>query len=233
MVLLSSPLPTVLPIVLRVASRNSPLARAQVQECLTALQAFYPDLQSQVTYVETHGDRDLSRSLRDMGQTDFFTREVDVLVLSGECDIALHSAKDLPDPLPKGLFCIALTRCIDPTDSLVMRPGDTLETLPYGARIATSSIRREETVLRLRPDFTCVDLRGTIEDRLKLLVDGRADGVVVARAALLRLGLDTLNHMILPGQTAPLQGQLALIARETRDDLRELVKCLDVRTPPL
>lgn len=217
------------PFTLRFASRSSPLARAQVRECLTALQAFYPSLKSHVTYVETYGDRDLSRSLRDMGQTDFFTREVDALVLNETCDIALHSAKDLPDPLPEGLLCIALTRCLDPTDSLVMLSGKTIASLPWGARIATSSIRREEAVLQLRSDLTCIDLRGTIAGRLEVLNTGKAEGVVVAHAALLRLGLGHLNHITLSGATAPLQGQLALIAKETRTDLRKLAACLDVR----
>lgn len=217
------------PPILRIASRSSPLARAQVNECLVALKAVYPALQSHVIYVETHGDRDLSISLRDLGQTDFFTREVDALVLNDTCDIALHSAKDLPSPLPKELLCIALTRCLDPTDSLVLPPGQTLESLPKGARIATSSLRREEAVLRLRKDLTCIDVRGTIADRLKLLDEGCAEGVVVAHAALLRLSLTHLNHITLLGATTPLQGQLALIAKQTRTDLQELVACLDVR----
>lgn len=222
---------------LNFASRSSPLARAQVKECLTSLLAIYPLLQARVTYVETYGDRDLGRSLREMGQTDFFTREVDDLVLSGVCDVALHSAKDLPSSLPKGLLCIALTRCVDPTDSLVMRPGDTLVTLPRGARIATSSLRREEAVLQLRPDCVCIDVRGPIADRLAYLTNGLAEGVVIAHAALLRLGLGSrpgsrpgsLNYVTLPGSTTPLQGQLALVAKETRQDLQELVACLDVR----
>lgn len=215
--------------ILHFASRNSPLARAQCEECFALLKAFYPTLTPYVTYVESHGDKDLSRSLRDMGQTDFFTREVDALVLEDACDIALHSAKDLPHPLSDRLSLIALTRSIDSTDSLVLRPGETLECLPPGARIATSSLRREEAVLKLSPNVTCIDVRGTIESRLALLEDGRADGVVVAHAALLRLKLQRLNYITLPGQTAALQGSLALIAKNTRPDLAQLVACIDMR----
>lgn len=215
---------------LRFASRSSLLARAQVQECLDLLKVFHPSLQSVVQYVEAYGDRDLSRSLRFMGQTDFFTREVDGLVLQDQCDIALHSAKDLPACLPDGLACIALTRSIDSTDSLVLRPGHTLATLPPGARIASSSLRREAVVLGLRPDLVCIDVRGPIAERLKLLTEGKAEGVVVAHAALIRLGLDKMvNYITLPGDTTPLQGQLALIAKNTRADLRELVACIDTR----
>lgn len=184
-----------------------------------------------MTYVETHGDLDLSRSLRDMGQTDFFTREVDALVLSGACEIAVHSAKDLPKPLPEGLTCMALTRSLDSTDSLVMRPGDSLHTLPPAARIATSSLRREAEVLKLRSDLTCIDVRGPIAERLACLEDGRADGVVVAHAALIRLGLDTLNFITLPGTTTPFQGQLAVVAKETRVDLAEFMAPIDIRSP--
>lgn len=214
---------------LRFASRSSPLARAQCEECFALLKTFYPTLKPSVTYVESYGDKDLSRSLRDMGQTDFFTREVDALVQQDACDIALHSAKDLPNPLSEGLNLIALTRSIDATDSLVLRPGETLASLPSGARIAASSLRREEEVLKLRGDLTCIDVRGTIEGRLALLADGRADGVVVAHAALLRLKLQHLNYITLPGQTAALQGSLALIAKNTRPDLAQLVACIDVR----
>lgn len=216
---------------LRFASRSSPLARAQVQECLSLLKVFHPSLQSTQHYIEAHGDRDLKRSLRDMGQTDFFTREVDALVLQDQCDIALHSAKDLPATLPEGLACIALTRCIDSTDSLVMLPGKTLATLPSGARIASSSLRREEAVLSLRPDLVCIDVRGPITERLNLLTEGKAEGVVVAHAALIRLGIDKhVNYTTLPGKTTHLQGQLALIAKASRIDLRELVACIDVRS---
>lgn len=192
---------------IKVGARGSALSRCQVEE----VQALCPEIAFEPVYVETHGDRDRTTSLRALDKTDFFTREVDQMVLEGKCRIAIHSAKDLPDPLPKGLKLIALTKGVDPSDSLVMREG---ETLKEGDVVATSSERREEMVRVLYPDVRFVDIRGKIEERLEKLHRGHVDGVVLAEAALIRLGLTHLNRVRLPGETAPLQGRLAVVARE-------------------
>lgn len=201
-----------------VAARASKLSRAQFQEVANAL----PHISFTPVFVETSGDLDLKTSLRSLGKSDFFTKEVDALLLSGVCRIAIHSAKDLPDPLPKGLALIALTAGVDPADALVLREGEALETLPSGARIGTSCERREKSVLALRSDLQCVDIRGTIERRLELLDTGEVDGVVMAEAALIRLGLTHRNRMRLEGETAPLQGKLAIVAREEDLEMRQL-----------
>lgn len=213
----------------RVGSRGSPLAIAQVQEITTALQVHYPTLQVLPTWVSTHGDRDQTTSLRTLGKTDFFTREVDQLVLDAHCDVGVHSAKDLPDPLPAGLRLIALTLGIDATDALVLRRGETLAALRSGAVIATSSARREEAVRRLRQDVAFVDVRGTIEQRIAKLNSGDADGVVIATAALIRLNLTHLNHIPLPGDTVPGQGQLAVLAKTDNHTMWQLFRPLDAR----
>lgn len=124
------------------------------------------------------------------------------MLLSKTIRLAIHSAKDLPDPLPEGLALALVTKGVDPRDSLVFREGDSLSTLPSGAVIATSSSRREEVVRQLRGDLVFIDLRGDIEERLAKLTDG-ADGVVVAEAALIRLKLTHLNRLILPGKRRP------------------------------
>lgn len=200
----------------RVASRESPLARAQVAEVLGAFESVLGPLEWEISYLSTVGDLDRKTSLRDLDKTDFFTRELDALLLSGDCDLCIHSAKDLPDPLPRGLAIAALTRGVDPRDALVLRPGETLEELPCGARIATSSLRREEVVRSLRGGLAFVDLRGKIHERLEKLASGEADGVVVAMAALIRLKLTHLNILPLPGETTPFQGRLALVCRESK-----------------
>ena len=164
--------------------------------------------------------------MRALDKTNFFTKEVDELQLSGRCRISIHSAKDLPDPIPDGLKIIAVTKGQDPRDALVMRPGDNFESLPANAIIATSSHRREEVVKSLRHDLRFIDLRGTIHQRLSLLEAGKADGVIVAEAALLRLGLTHLNRFYLPGDTAPFQGQLAILARENDSEMEELFQML-------
>lgn len=178
-------------------ARSSPLSRAQVEEIR---QEFGFDFE--VIWVETTGDRDRETSLRTLEKTDFFTRELDQMLLNGHIDAAIHSAKDLPDPLPQGLVLAALSKGLDPRDSLVIKR----EPIRL---VATSSMRREEAVRSLYPHCQFVDLRGTIEERLQKDVDG----VVVAEAALIRLKLDP-KRIFLPGLAAPLQGKLAIVCHE-------------------
>ena len=193
---------------LKVAARASPLSQAQIKEVLDPLGMAY-----ETVLVRTYGDLDRRQSLRTLDKTDFFTREVDELVLSGACDLAIHSAKDLPQELPEGLKIIALTAGRDPSDSLVLRQGITL---PQVKKVATSSARREDAVRALKSDIDFCDIRGTIHERLAFLNSGEVDGVVLAEAALLRLGLNP-PRLTLPGETTPLQGQLALVARHEND----------------
>lgn len=211
-----------------VGARSSPLSQVQVKEVLEELKRHHPDVEFTVKYTSTVGDRDLNTSLRTLGKTDFFTKEIDQMLLQGECRIGIHSAKDLPDPLPKGLKLICLTNGVDSSDSLVMREGETIESLPDGAIIATSSVRREELVSRLRMNLTFKDIRGTIGQRLSILERGEADGVVVAEAALIRLGLSHLNRVRLPGETVVGQGQLAVVAREGDTEMIDLFSPMNV-----
>lgn len=210
-------------------ARSSPLSKVQFEEVRDLLCSHHPDVVLAPTFVSTIGDRDKETSLRTMGQTDFFTREIDQLLLDGVCRIGIHSAKDLPDPLHDGLVIVAITQGIDPSDSLVLREGESLETLFSGARIATSSIRREEAVTALRSDLTFVDIRGTIAERIGKLEQKEVDGVVVAEAALIRLRLTHLNRIRIPGITTPMQGRLAVVAREGDECIQELFTCIDSR----
>jgi len=198
----------------RCGARASPLSRAQVRE----VQADLPFLLDPV-WVETIGDRDQATSLRSQDKTDFFTRELDALLLDGVIRLAVHSAKDLPNPLPKGLRVAALTQGKDPRDSLVF-----LRPLRAAPRVATSSLRREESVRLLYPAATFLDVRGSIHDRLKWLETHRADGVVIAEAALIRLELTALSRVFLPGETAEGQGKLALVVREEDHELLNLLE---------
>ncbi|MBU6383978.1 MAG: hydroxymethylbilane synthase [Verrucomicrobia bacterium] len=181
-----------------IGARASPLSRAQVEEIRSEF-----GLNCEVVWVTTTGDLDQTTSLRNLGKTDFFTRELDEMLLQGRIDAAVHSAKDLPDPLPQGLKIAALSKGLDPRDSLVIKK-EPIEL------VATSSVRREEAVRQLFPHCQFVDLRGPIHERLAQNVDG----VVVAEAALIRLGLGHLLRIFLPGETAPLQGKLAIVVRQ-------------------
>lgn len=216
------------PLILSVGARSSPLSRAQVKEVWNALQQHHPHVTFDIHYISTVGDRDQNTSLRFLDRTNFFTKEIDEWVLQSHGRVGIHSAKDLPFPLAKGLSLFCLTQGVDPSDSLVLRPQDHLQNLPPHACIATSSVRREQAVKQLRNDFSFCDLRGTIEQRLAKLETGEADGVVVAEAALIRLGLTHLNRIRLPGPTVEGQGQLAVVGNE-EDEIHSLFVCLDAR----
>jgi hydroxymethylbilane synthase len=214
---------------LALGARPSPLSKAQVKEVIEAMREHNPHLIYDIHYISTVGDRDQETSLRHLDRTDFFTRDIDRWVLEAPGRLGIHSAKDLPAKLTAGLSLFCLTPGIDPADSLVFRHQDTLNSLPKAALIATSSIRREERVRELRPDLSFCDIRGTIEQRLAKLETGECDGVVIAEAALIRLGLTHLNRMRLPGPNAEGQGQLAVVGREEEHEIRALFACLDVR----
>lgn len=210
---------------IKVAARSSPLSRAQVEEVEKELQIHHPEISFDPIWVETYGDKHLGLSLRKLDKSDFFTREIDALQLQGICRIAIHSAKDLPEPLSPGLKCMALTKGVDPSDVLILREAESLAQLPRHARIGTSSERREAAILALCPTFECVDIRGTIERRLTLLQEHHIDGLVVAKAALLRLRL-SLNEIRLSSPSAPMQGRLAVIGRVEDTEMEHLFSCL-------
>lgn len=203
-----------------VGARSSRLSQIQVAE----VTCHFPHIKFILKSVETTGDKDQITSLKSLGKDDFFTKEIDQMLLAGDCRIAIHSAKDLPEPLPKGLVLIALTEGLDASDSLVFN-----EELPNGATIGTSCERRENQVKAFRSDLNCVDIRGTIEKRLSLLDENKVQGVVIAEAALLRLGFHKRKRVRLRGQTAPFQGKLAILARENDQEMAELFSYLDVR----
>ena len=206
-------------------SRGSRLARRQVEE---VSEAIFPGVQLVPVWITTCGDLDRSTPMRQVQQTDFFTKEIDQQQLAGEIRLAIHSAKDLPSPLPHGLSVVALTKGVDPRDSFVMRSSDRVEMLPPSARVGSSSKRREAAIRALRSDFVPVDIRGTIDERLFLLDEGLVDGLIVAEAALIRLGLNR-NRIVLEHETEPLQGQLAIVARSDDAEMAQLFAPLDTR----
>jgi hydroxymethylbilane synthase len=183
--------------------------------------SFFPDVVFEMLWMKTTGDLDQETSLRTLDKTDFFTRELDAALLNKDARIAIHSAKDLPEPMPEGLEVIAITEGVDPRDSLVLREGEAIESLPTNAIIATSSARREEAVRKLREDVRFIDIRGPIGERLKNL-EREVDGVVIAEAALIRLKLTHLNRVFLPGETVPMQGRLAVVARKDDEEMQQL-----------
>ena len=212
--------------IIKTGARSSPLSKAQFKEIQEEVQKFHPHLILEPVWAQSPGDRDKETSLRFLGKCDFFTRDLDLMLLEGNIRIAVHSAKDLPDPIPDGLSVVALTHGVDPRDSLVLREGETLHTLKSGSRIGTSSLRREEAVRQLLSDLVFSDLRGTIGDRLSLLEQRQIDGVVIAEAALIRLNLTHLNRSFLSGETTPLQGKLAIVARADDIEMKQMFHVL-------
>jgi len=214
--------------VVLLASRKSPLALAQVKEILEEMQKFHPKIEFETIQVDTTGDIDLQSSLRTMGSTDFFTKQIDELLLSSKCDAAIHSAKDLPNPLHPLLEIVAITKGVDACDVIVMKDGMKFATLPTGAKVGACSLRRIEAISKLRSDVEIVDIRGNIGQRLEKLFVGQLDAVVMAKAALIRLDLLHLNYEEIQDQTAPLQGRLAVVARRGDKKIEDLFACIKV-----
>ncbi len=203
---------SLLPKFLTVGARGSPLSRAQVWEVHRELRQYYPLIEFRPTWVVTRGDRDKLFPLSLLkDKTNFFTQEIDELQLQGAFRIAIHSAKDLPEPLEEGLKIVALTEGVDSSDVVVYN-GNTIR---FGGRIGTSSLRRRESLLQWRPDLCCIDIRGTIEERLEQLDKAQFDGVVMAEAALIRLSLTHRQRVTLQGGSTPYQGRLAVLALKT------------------
>ncbi len=215
--------------IITVAARTSPLSRVQVQEVLSEIRTHFSDIEFDVTYLKTTGDIDLKTPLIDVEKSDFFTQEIDLLQLEGKARLSIHSAKDLPDHLQKGLKIICITEGVDPRDALVMPDGHSLSSLPINPRIGSCSLRRRIALEELRSDVVHVDIRGPIHERLQLLQENKVCALVVAEAALIRLKLTHLNRIYLDTPPAPLQGQLALIAREDDKELEDLFSCIDSR----
>jgi hydroxymethylbilane synthase len=213
---------------LKIGTRPSPLAVKQVEEVISLL----PLVRFEVIKIETSGDMDKTSSLAGREDSDFFTREIEEALLDGRLDAAVHSAKDLENDTPENLTIAAVTRPISAFECLVSASGLMLEDLPPGAVVGTSSRKRKEAIAHFRPDLVVKDIRGNIEDRLKQLDGGDFDAVIVAHAALIRLGLEDRIAQIIPRQVMephPLQGSLAIQIRRDRKDLENMFRRIDAR----
>jgi len=220
--------------VIAVGARPSPLSLKQVEEVKNMLSAVYGDerhFEFEIKTFDTTGDVDKKTPISEVEGTDFFTDTLEKKLRDKEIDMVVHSAKDLPDMVPAGLLIAAITGSIAPEDVLVSKNNLKLSELPSGAKVGTSSQRRKEQLKKLRPDLDAVNLRGNIEERLTRLNDG-LDAIIIARAALIRLGLEEKITEILPSDIFPphpLQGALAIQIRYGDSDLLSLFSKLDVR----
>lgn len=203
---------------IRVIARGSRLSRLQVEEVFKN----FPELAYEIKYLESYGDKNQQISLLNgEAPADIFTRELDDAIRQGDADIAIHSAKDLPYPLPEDIEVIALFPAFDTTDSLVSRDHKKLAELPAGSIIGTSSPLRKKGLNELRPDLTIKGIRGCIEERVQQVKDGKYDAAIVATCALKRLGMEDEITEVLPFPTHPLQGFLAITALKESQDLKQ------------
>jgi hydroxymethylbilane synthase len=204
--------------VLRIGSRGSPLALVQAREVLRRLSAAcgVSAEQIEIKVIRTTGDTIHDRPLAEAGGKGLFTKEIEEALLAGAIDLAVHSSKDMPTVLPRGLVLSAFLPREDPRDAFIGRAARTLGELPTGAVVGTASLRRQALVKRLRPDLAIVPLRGNVETRLRRLEAGDFHATILAVAGLKRLGLLSAATAILEiDEFLPAVGQGA-IGIETR-----------------
>lgn len=215
---------------LRIATRQSRLALWQAEHVAEKLRAAHPGLEVVLVPMTTQGDRILDRTLAQVGGKGLFIKELEVAIAEGRADIAVHSMKDVPSELPEGMTLAAMLSRADPRDAFLSVKHPSFDALPQGARVGTSSLRRQCQLKSLRPDLEVLPLRGNVETRLRKLQDGDYDAIVLAAAGLTRLGLaDRITHYIDTEQSLPAVGQ-GIVGVECRsDDARsvELLGALD------
>lgn len=218
---------------IRIASRASKLALAQTNIVKESLEKQSDDVEISIVTISTKGDRDKSDFLHKSESVGFFTSEVENAVLDGRADMAVHSLKDLPIAYTAGLTIAAIPKREAVADALVAAgPAASIEDLPAGATVGTSSLRRIAQLHHIRRDLKCVPLRGNVETRVRKVAAGQIDAAVVACAGLKRLGLaDKISAVLTPEQfiTAPGQGALAVQVRAEDSELIELACQLDDR----
>ena len=207
---------------LRIGTRASALARWQAESVQAQLAAL--GCAAALVLIRTSGDQDRQTPLRLLGGKGVFTKEIEAALLEDRVDLAVHSMKDLPTTLPEGLVIGAIGRREDVRDALISRGGLTLAALPQGARVGTSSLRRQAQLRHRRSDLQMADVRGNVDTRLAKVERGEYDAVVLAKAGLDRLSMSGAISEVLPPQVClPAAGQGA-IGIEMREPARNLDK---------
>ena len=202
-----------------VGTRGSKLALWQANYVAQAVRERFPDTEVMIKHIVTTGDRVLDVPLAKIGGKGLFTKELENQLLSGEIDLAVHSLKDMPTELPPGLTLGAITERLDAGDALISPRYKTIDQLPPGARVGTSSLRRRAQLLHHRPDLTITDLRGNLDTRLAKLLSQELDAILLAVAGLRRLGWDDQITQVLPREIClPAVGQGALALEIRADD---------------
>ncbi|WP_106627720.1 hydroxymethylbilane synthase [Selenomonas massiliensis] len=217
-----------------IGTRASKLALWQAEYIAAEIEKQYPTVRVELRRMTTKGDRILDAPLAKIGGKGLFTKELEQAMLAGEIDLAAHSLKDMPTEVPDGLVIGAVTERLDAGDAFVSVRYQSMEELPQGAKVGTSSLRRRAQLLAVRPDLKIHDLRGNVNTRLAKLDAGEFDAIVLAAAGLKRLGLGERIRMILPrSMILPAVGQGALAIECRADDMRILELIDFLRDPQM
>ena len=187
---------------IRIATRKSPLALWQAEEVAKKIKTVYPNIKTELIAIVSEGDKRLDMPLASFGGKGLFLKELEQSLMDGQSDIAVHSMKDVPAELPQGLEIVSVLERGDPSDALVSNDYASLDDLPRGAVVGTSSSRRKSQLLKYRPDLDINDLRGNLATRLGKLDEGKYQAIVLASAGLKRLGMEhrisqALDHSVL------------------------------------
>jgi hydroxymethylbilane synthase len=216
---------------LTVATRGGGLAIAQTEHVIATLKKIHPDLEITIKEITTTGDKDRRTALWTLKETGFFTSQVEDALIAHQADFAVHSFKDLPTAQREGLIIGAVFDRNFVEDCLVAKqPLDSIEKLPAGAKIGTSSLRRAAQLRHLRSDLEPMPIRGNVQTRLRKLDAGQFDAILLARAGLERLGLaDKISFIFDPAVfiPAPAQGALGIQTRADDDETKEIIAAID------
>ena len=219
-----------LPARIVIATRESALAMWQARHVQARIAALYPGIEIEILGMTTEGDRKLGSSLAKIGGKGLFVKELEDALASGRADIAVHSMKDVPMDLLPGHVIAAVPERADPRDAFVSHRYSDIAGLPAGARVGTSSLRRESQLRAARPDVAVEPLRGNVQTRLRKLDEGQYDGILLAAAGLQRLNLqERIRALLAPERSLPAAGQgaLAVECRAARDDVLALLEPLN------
>lgn len=217
---------------LRIATRKSPLAMWQAEFVKAELEKVFPALEIELLPMSTKGDKILDVPLAKIGGKGLFIKELEDRMMAGEADIAIHSMKDVPMELPEGFALGAILERQAPTDAFVSNNYATFDSLPKGAILGTSSLRRKAQLLAARPDLDVRDLRGNVGTRLGKMDAGQYDAIVLATSGLQRLKLDErIRHELSPELCLPAvtQGTLGIEYFENDQESLEIIKVLNHR----
>ena len=215
---------------LKIATRQSVLALWQAQHVAGLLRELYPEGKVDLLPLSTQGDRILDRPLAAIGGKGLFLKELELALLNGEADLAVHSMKDVPVVVTPGLRVDVVLARGNPYDALLSRNGETLVQLAPGARVGSSSLRRQAQLLAMRPDLQVLDLRGNIDTRVRKLQQGEYDAIILACAGLERLGMQQLVSETLQAPAwlpAVTQGAICVQYREDDHTVGQLLRPLD------